>query len=514
MTETIGVPGSANGANGANGANPAAAGSSGKVRKAKAAAATGATGGQGLTLQRLYTTAGVHPYDEVTWQRRDVVMTNWRDGTVNFEQRGVEFPDFWSVNATNIVTSKYFRGAVGTPTRECEPAADHRPGGGDVHQRPASSTATSPPSEDAEIFEHELTWMLLHQVFAFNSPVWFNVGTKSPQQVSPCQPYDALVSTPAGLVPIGELVRATTRWVPRSTTRTASPRCVATKANGVKEVLRIHTKAGYTLDVTADHLVWRSTGEGTGRFVAAGELRVGDQLEWHRRDVVRRGGDHAPATIAEAALAGWLQSDGFVGQYDGTNRSLTIEAMTVTDAELAWVTDLLDAVFPGEHRHEPRCETHRRRPGLPSYPADTERSLRRLRVDRWALRASGVEHGGARSACSTAPLPVVAAYLRSVFQAEGLRVGRGSGRRWSAVDMISERLVRGVQALLQPFRDLRPGRAKGRTRGQNRHDLLDRAHPERRRPADLRRRDRLHRPRQGGQSSKPRSTWPAVAPER
>src|SRR5580700_1400255 len=55
----------------------------------------------GLTMKRIYTTAGVHPYDQVTWERRDVVMTNWRDGSVNFEQHGVEFPDFWSVNAAN-----------------------------------------------------------------------------------------------------------------------------------------------------------------------------------------------------------------------------------------------------------------------------------------------------------------------------------------------------------------------------------------------------------------------------
>ena len=48
-----------------------------------------------LRVERVYTTAGVHPYDEVTWERRDVVMTNWRDGSVNFEQRGVEFPAFW-----------------------------------------------------------------------------------------------------------------------------------------------------------------------------------------------------------------------------------------------------------------------------------------------------------------------------------------------------------------------------------------------------------------------------------
>src|ERR671938_207022 len=74
--------------------------------------------GKGLKVKRVYTTAGVHPYDEVTWERRDVVMTNWRDGSINFEQRGVEFPAEWSINATNIVTTKYFRGAVGTPQRE------------------------------------------------------------------------------------------------------------------------------------------------------------------------------------------------------------------------------------------------------------------------------------------------------------------------------------------------------------------------------------------------------------
>src|SRR3569623_3081285 len=72
----------------------------------------------GLRVERVYTTEGVHPYDEVSWERRDVVMTNWRDGSINFEQRGVEFPDFWSVNAANIVTTKYFRGAVGHDNRE------------------------------------------------------------------------------------------------------------------------------------------------------------------------------------------------------------------------------------------------------------------------------------------------------------------------------------------------------------------------------------------------------------
>src|ERR671918_2639883 len=72
----------------------------------------------GLTIERVFSTEGVHPYDEVTWERRDVVQTNWKTGETVFEQRGVEFPDFWSANASTIVTSKYFRGALGTDARE------------------------------------------------------------------------------------------------------------------------------------------------------------------------------------------------------------------------------------------------------------------------------------------------------------------------------------------------------------------------------------------------------------
>src|SRR5580693_6919634 len=220
-----------------------------------------AQGGQsaqskGLTLRRIYTREGVHPYDDVTWERRDVVMTNWRDGSVNFEQYGVEFPDSWSVNAANIVTTKYFRGAVGTPQREwsLKQLVDRVVGTYAAAGRENGYFATP---EDAEIFDHELTHMLLHQVFSFNSPVWFNVGTSSPQQVSACQPYGALVSTPAGLVPIGALVEDDAVGA-KVYDATGITRIVATKANGVKDVLRLHTSAGYALDVTADHLVWRA----------------------------------------------------------------------------------------------------------------------------------------------------------------------------------------------------------------------------------------------------------------
>jgi len=169
MTETVGSSASGTSA------------PSGRAKKAPAKQARAA----GLTVERIHTSPGVHPYDEVTWERRDVVMTNWRDGTVNFEQRGVEFPDSWSANATNIVTSKYFRGAVGSATRESSlrQLIDRVVG---AYHRSGVENGYFATAEDAETFAHELTWMLLHQVFSFNSPVWFNVGTSSPAQVSAC----------------------------------------------------------------------------------------------------------------------------------------------------------------------------------------------------------------------------------------------------------------------------------------------------------------------------------------
>jgi ribonucleoside-diphosphate reductase alpha chain len=141
--------------------------------------------GKGLKIDRIFTTPGAHPYDEITWERRDVVQQNWKTGETVFEQRGVEFPDFWSVNASTIVSTKYFRGAVGTDAREwslrqlVDRVVKTYTAAGVEHGYFATP-------EDAEVFEHELTYMLVHQVFAFNSPVWFNVGTASPQQVSAC----------------------------------------------------------------------------------------------------------------------------------------------------------------------------------------------------------------------------------------------------------------------------------------------------------------------------------------
>src|SRR6476469_6508248 len=140
---------------------------------------------KGVRIERVFSKEGVHPYDQVTWEHRDVVQTNWKTNETVFEQRGVEFPDFWSVNASTIVTTKYFRGAVNTAARETSlrQLIDRVVSS---YRRAGQANGYFATPADAEVFSHELTWMLLHQYFSFNSPVWFNVGTRSPQQVSAC----------------------------------------------------------------------------------------------------------------------------------------------------------------------------------------------------------------------------------------------------------------------------------------------------------------------------------------
>ena len=378
-----------------------------------------------IGIRRHFTTPGVHPYDEVRWERRDARITNFRDGSVAFEQLGVEVPESWSVNATNILAQKYFRGTLGTDEREwsLKQVADRV---ADTLTAWGIKDGYFVDDEEAQVFNHELKYLIIHQRAAFNSPVWFNIGVAGvPQQGSACQPYHSLVSTPEGLVPIGQLVEddAVGSKVLDAHGITS---IVAVKHNGRKRVLRIHTKAGHQLDVTGDHLVWRASSATTGCFVPAADLRPGDQLSWHRMDGDSPGhGVSTDTDVAEAALAGWLQSDGFVGQYEGTNRSLTIEAMTVTPAELDWVLSALDSVFPGVHRHERTVET-----------VDTSLDCRRTRlygnglsdfVERWGLRTRGVDMT-VPPALFTAPLPVVTAYLRSLFQAEGYVVDQGDGR--------------------------------------------------------------------------------------
>jgi ribonucleoside-diphosphate reductase alpha chain len=138
----------------------------------------------GLRITRRYTRVDAHPYDEIEWELRDAVITSER-GDVAFEQRNVEVPKSWSQLATNVVAQKYFRGLLGTPERESsvKQLIDRVVRTAGRWGREGQYFASE---EDAVSFEAELTYLLVHQMVSFNSPVWFNCGVEEHPQVSAC----------------------------------------------------------------------------------------------------------------------------------------------------------------------------------------------------------------------------------------------------------------------------------------------------------------------------------------
>jgi ribonucleoside-diphosphate reductase alpha chain len=139
--------------------------------------------GAALSIERCFSSPDTHPFDTVQWERRDARIGHGE--RIAFEQSDVEFPSTWSQNATNIVAQKYFRGQLGSPARERSVkqmigrVAHTIAGWG----RERGYFATD---EDGDAFEAELTHILLHQMAAFNSPVWFNVGFEESPQCSAC----------------------------------------------------------------------------------------------------------------------------------------------------------------------------------------------------------------------------------------------------------------------------------------------------------------------------------------
>ncbi len=138
-----------------------------------------------IGLRRHFTTPGVDPYDTVNWERRDAKISNWKTGEIAFEQTDVEVPETWSVNATNILAQKYFRGSLGTDERETSLKQ--------VVDRVVNTITTWGiedgyfDADEAAVFNDELRYLIIHQMGAFNSPVWFNIGVRGvPQQASAC----------------------------------------------------------------------------------------------------------------------------------------------------------------------------------------------------------------------------------------------------------------------------------------------------------------------------------------
>lgn len=138
----------------------------------------------GISVRRNFTTKGVHPFDQINWEKRTASISNEK-GEVIFQQDDVEVPDFWSMTATNVVVSKYFHGQLGTPQREhsIKQIVDRV---ARTFTRWGIKGGYFASNEDASTFYDELTYLLVNQHVSFNSPVWFNVGIEDKPQCSAC----------------------------------------------------------------------------------------------------------------------------------------------------------------------------------------------------------------------------------------------------------------------------------------------------------------------------------------
>lgn len=138
----------------------------------------------GVTIQAYFSSPWGSPYDHIDWEKRDCSISNER-GEVVFEQKGVEVPRFWSQMAANVVVSKYFRGQIGTPSRESSVRTLVDRVVNTITDWGVADGYFATP-EDAATFRAELAYLLLNQYSSFNSPVWFNVGLNEKPQCSAC----------------------------------------------------------------------------------------------------------------------------------------------------------------------------------------------------------------------------------------------------------------------------------------------------------------------------------------
>jgi ribonucleoside-diphosphate reductase alpha chain len=451
-----------------------------------------------MQIPRRYTTAGGDPFASFPFVKRTSRIVN-PDGSVVFEMKDLLAPEGWSQVAVDVLAQKYFRKAgvprhsqkvpeEGVPEwlQRSEPvAADPRDG----HETDARQVfhrlagcwtywgwkgGYFSSEADARAFYDEVCYMLAAQMAAPNSPQWFNTGlfwaygidgpaqghyrvdpqtkqvvrsTSAYEYPAPhaCLPYHALVTTPAGPIPIGEIVEKNLVGLPVYDVKGLT-RVVAVKHNGVRAVYRVRLTNGNFIEATADHLVLACHGhKGQQRWYEVGQLEPGMRLIQRTDTTVEKEGN--AHMEAEAALAGWLQGDGFVGQYTyGTNRSLTLEAITIDADERAFVGGLVDQLFAEVHSHERSVISRSamldirrlRLYGEPLRDFVTRYGLRDRRLDMQVPYA--VMRGGRN---------VMIAYLRALFQADGcVRIREDRQSSDIVFGTISPRLAIGVSQLL------------------------------------------------------------------
>jgi ribonucleoside-diphosphate reductase alpha chain len=456
------------------------------------------SGGKYMKISRRFTQPNQSPYENIEFTKRSSSIRN-PDGSKVFEMNDIDAPTQWSQVAVDILAQKYFRRAgVPSETKRVKEkgvpawlqtsvaADDADPNSGERDSRQVFSRLAGcwtywgwkhdyfDAEEDARAFYDELSYMLARQMSAPNSPQWFNTGLNwaygitGPSQghfyIDPktkkmlsstdaythpqphaCLPYRALVSTPLGPVQIGEIVKLN-RIGLEVYDEKGKTRVVAVKHNGVKSVYKIALTNGNFIEATEDHLVRVSDShKGKRRWTTVSQLTPGMRLIQRTNTVIASNTNER--LESEAALAGWLQADGFVGQYvTGTNKSLTIEAMTINEDERDYVSNLIDKVLPEIHVKERKA--HSQNDAL---------DIRRLRLYGNSLREyvtsyqlldrrlemqvpDRVMQGGHK---------IVVAYLRSLFEADGcVRICEERGSGDIVFGTISPKLAVGVSHLL------------------------------------------------------------------
>src|SRR5690242_5930607 len=444
-----------------------------------------------MKVAHRFTKEGQSPYAGIQFEQRVSEIKN-PDGSTVFRQEGISVPAGWSGVATDILAQKYFRKS-GVPQyaldgkplldREGRPVLGgerdarqvfHRLAGCWMHWGEKYGYFDTP--SDARAFYDELCAMLASQVAAPNSPQWFNTGLhyayglSGPAQghfyVDPdtgiltrassayerpqphaCQPYHALISTPEGPMPIGEIVTRALIGLEVYDGReegAATTRVVAVRDNGDKAVFRLELRSGVAIEATGDHLVWAIV-NGVGSWRRVDEVEPGAALCLCTRTEVRRPSEDA--RVDEAALVGWLQADGFVGQDGHDPDSLALELTTIDKDELDYILERVHRVFEGVHYHIRSLET--RTPGLDIHRIRLYGERLQPFVDAYGLLRASADHA-VPAGVLRAGREAQAAYLRALFQAQGAVELRSYWARLAEITLstTSAALAHGVQALL------------------------------------------------------------------
>jgi ribonucleoside-diphosphate reductase alpha chain len=323
--------------------------------------------GQGVTVARRFTEPGVHPFDAVEWEIRDAVIGD--PDNPAFEQREVEFPAAWSQNATNIVAQKYFRGRLGSDERESSVkqmvgrVAGTISGWGRERGYFASD-------EDGDAFEAELTHILLHQIAAFNSPVWFNVGFEEHPQCSACF-----------ILSVEDTMESILDWNTREGMifRGGSGSGInLSRIRGSKEHL---SKGGYAsgpVSFMRGADAWAGTIKSGGKTRRAAKMVVLDVDHPDIEDFIwcKAHEEEKAAALRDAGFDMSIDGDGFTSiQYQNANNSVR-----VTD-------EFMEAVEAGEEWH-----TRARVSGEPVDTYDARELMRQIADAAWRCADPGVQY--------------------------------------------------------------------------------------------------------------------------